>query len=152
MIPVFNMKHCNFALEKDKSNTARIVIYKEIGILSSYTLESTFFGSEFLKRPKHGSLLTKDQQDYQSERYEVGYGRKDISINFDCCLLMGADFVRGINFASKKRPLLEYWFRSPPKNIIEPYIKRGPGQNLDEDIDPVLLALELAWKPLGQVD
>ena len=60
-IPTFNMKLCNFALEKDKANTARIVIYKELGILSSYTLESTFYGSEFLKRPKHGSLLTKEQ-------------------------------------------------------------------------------------------
>ena len=60
-IPLFNMKNCNFAMEKDKANTARIVIYKEIGILSSYTLEATFYGSEFLKRPKHGaSLLTKD--------------------------------------------------------------------------------------------
>ena len=51
-IPMFNMKLCNFAMEKDKQNTARIVIYKELGILSSYTLESTFYGSEFLKRPK----------------------------------------------------------------------------------------------------
>lgn len=65
---------------------------------------------------------------------------------------MGADFVRGINFAAKKRPLLEYWFRTPPKNIIEPYIRRGPGGNEDSEIDPVLLALEAAWKPLGHVD
>ena len=49
-IPVFNLKNCKFALEKDKENTARIVIFKEFGILSSYTLESTFYGSEFLKR------------------------------------------------------------------------------------------------------
>ena len=64
--------------------------------------------------------------------------------------MMGADFVRGINFASKKRPLLEYWFRSPPKNIIE-IVRKVPGVH-DDDIDPVLLELEKNWKPLGQVD
>ena len=66
---------------------------------------------------------------------------------------MGADFMRGINYASKKRPLLGYWFRqsNPPKNIVELY-KPG-GQNSDEkdDIDPYLLELEKAWKPIGHV-
>lgn len=60
MVPVFNIKHCKFALEKDKENTARVVIFKEIGILCSYTLESTFYGSDFLKRPKI-SLVTKEE-------------------------------------------------------------------------------------------
>ena len=27
--------------------------------------------------------------------------------------------MKGINYASKKRPILPYWFRNPPKNIIE---------------------------------
>ena len=64
-IPIFNLNSCKFAVEKDKKNTARIVMYEEIGILCSFTLESTYFGSEFLKRQKQGHfLLTKDQQDY----------------------------------------------------------------------------------------
>ena len=54
MIPVFNLRECKFAIEKDKENTARVVIYKELGILASFTLESTFYGSEFLKRMKPG--------------------------------------------------------------------------------------------------
>ena len=153
-IPIFNMKTCNFALEKDKMNTARIVIYKEIGILASYTLESTFYGSEFLKRPKHGAaLLTKEQLDYQSQRYGVAYSRKDISIGHDACVLMGADFIRGMNFASKKKPLLEYWFRKPPPNLIEVVKPVVPGhQDGRDDIDPVLLELEKAWRPVGHVD
>lgn len=67
------------------------------------------------------------------------------------CMLMGSDFIRGVNYASKKRPLLEYWFRTPPKNIIEVVIKPGAA-GLDSDIDPVLLELEKNWKPLGHVD
>jgi hypothetical protein len=64
IVPVFNMKNCNFACEKDKENTARIVLFKELGILASYTLEATFFGSEFFRKPKFGSLLTKEQLEY----------------------------------------------------------------------------------------
>ena len=148
-IPIFNMKHCNFALEKDKSNTARIVLFQEFGILSSYTLECTYYGSEFFKRPKHGSLVTKEQQEEQSERYNVAYSRKDIQINSKYCFFMGADFMKGINLASKKKPLLNYWFRAPPKNLVE--LWRPTGGNQDEDIDPVLLELEKAWRPLGKV-
>ena len=45
------MKECKTALEKDKETTARIVLYKELKILNSYTLETTFFGSELFKKP-----------------------------------------------------------------------------------------------------
>lgn len=51
-VPIFNLETCKFALEKDKGNTARVVLFKEVGILSSFTLECTYFGSEFLKRSK----------------------------------------------------------------------------------------------------
>ena len=40
------------ALEKDKEATARIVLFKEIGILNSYTLEATFYGSESFKKQR----------------------------------------------------------------------------------------------------
>ena len=51
-IPVFNRDRCKFALEKEKENTARVVLFKEFGILNSYTLESTYYGSEYLRRTK----------------------------------------------------------------------------------------------------
>jgi hypothetical protein len=51
-IPIFNIRECKFAIEKEKENTARIVLFKEFGILSSYTFEVTFFGSEFLRHMK----------------------------------------------------------------------------------------------------
>jgi hypothetical protein len=49
--PIFNTKDCKFACEKEKETTARIVLFKELGILNSYTLETTFFGSEIFKKP-----------------------------------------------------------------------------------------------------
>jgi len=58
--------------------------------------------------------------------------------------------MRGINYQSKKKPLLNYWFRQPPKNIIELF-KPGGGNMRDDGIDPALLELEKAWKPLGHV-
>ena len=115
--PIFNLNNCKYANEKDKENTARVVLFRELGILSSFTLECTYFGSEFLRRQKQGHfLLTKEQQEYQAERYAIAYGRKDISIDDTMCRMLGADVLKGINYASKKRPLLQYWFRNPPKN------------------------------------
>lgn len=46
--PIFNAKDCKFALEKEKETTARIVLFKELGIINSYTLETTFFKSDLL--------------------------------------------------------------------------------------------------------
>ena len=44
------------ALEKDKESTARIVLFKELGIINSYTLEATFYGSENFKKPRNNWL------------------------------------------------------------------------------------------------
>jgi hypothetical protein len=52
-----------------------------MGILASYTLESTFFGSEFFRKQKLGALIPKEDVDYQIERYGISYNRKDISID-----------------------------------------------------------------------
>ena len=43
--PIFSHKECKMAVEKDKETTARIVLFKELGIQNSYTLEATFYGS-----------------------------------------------------------------------------------------------------------
>ena len=51
--PIFNIRDCKFAMEREKETTARIVLFKEFGILNSYTLECTFFGSDFFKKPKN---------------------------------------------------------------------------------------------------
>lgn len=45
---LFSYKNCRFALEKEKENTARIVLFKELGIINCYTLEASFYGAECL--------------------------------------------------------------------------------------------------------
>ena len=67
LIPIFNLNSCKFVMEKDKENTARVVLFKEVGIVSSFTLECTYYGSEYLRRQKQNYfLLTKDQQEEQA--------------------------------------------------------------------------------------
>jgi hypothetical protein len=55
--PIFSLKDCKFACEREKDTTARIVLFKELGILNSYTLEATFYGSEMLRKFKKMSVL-----------------------------------------------------------------------------------------------
>nr|XP_056722075.1 cytosolic carboxypeptidase 4 [Euleptes europaea] len=42
--PAFLMSSCNFLVEKSRESTARVVAWHEIGVLRSYTMESTFCG------------------------------------------------------------------------------------------------------------
>jgi len=63
--------------------------------------------------------------------------------------LIGEDLARGINFASKKRPLVNYWFRIPPKVLVE--ISNPFEKEKDENVDLTLLELEKAWLPTGKV-
>lgn len=79
-IPIFNIRECKFAIEKEKENTARIVLFKEFGILSSFTFEVTFFGSEFLRHMKQTLTLyhTRETVTEINDRYGYILGRKDI--------------------------------------------------------------------------
>ena len=40
----FSYEQCSFAIQKIKEGAGRVVIYKEIGIINSYTLECSFCG------------------------------------------------------------------------------------------------------------
>ncbi|XP_077453053.1 cytosolic carboxypeptidase 4 [Stigmatopora argus] len=42
--PAFSFNSCNYMVEKSRSATARIVVWKELGVLRSYTMESTYNG------------------------------------------------------------------------------------------------------------
>lgn len=46
---IFSFKDCVFGVQKSKEATARIVLYKEFSIINSYTMESSFCGSDFGK-------------------------------------------------------------------------------------------------------
>ncbi|NWR58333.1 CBPC4 carboxypeptidase, partial [Bucorvus abyssinicus] len=40
--PAFVMSSCSFLVEKSRESTARVVVWKEMGVLRSYTMESTY--------------------------------------------------------------------------------------------------------------
>ena len=44
---IFSFSDCSFAIQKSKESTARVVMWKELGITNSYTLESSFCGADY---------------------------------------------------------------------------------------------------------
>ncbi|XP_067378274.1 cytosolic carboxypeptidase 1 isoform X3 [Channa argus] len=44
--PVFSMASCSFVVERSKESTARVVVWREIGVQRSYTMESTLCGCD----------------------------------------------------------------------------------------------------------
>ncbi|NXT85541.1 CBPC4 carboxypeptidase, partial [Zapornia atra] len=44
--PAFVMNSCSFLVEKSRESTARVVVWKEMGVLRSYTMESTYCGCD----------------------------------------------------------------------------------------------------------
>lgn len=58
---LFSFKDSHFRIEKSKESTARVVLFKEFGILNSYTLEASFLG------PLHSAALeNKDPAEDES--------------------------------------------------------------------------------------
>lgn len=43
---IFNFGDCNFAVQKAKESTARVVMWKEMGITNTFTLECSFCGAD----------------------------------------------------------------------------------------------------------
>lgn len=42
--PQFSLANCSFVVEKAKETTARVVVWRQIGVNRSYTMESTYCG------------------------------------------------------------------------------------------------------------
>lgn len=51
-----------------------------------------------------------------NSRYDISEQRTDIHITPNDLLEVGNDFLRGINFASFRRPLTYYWWDEPKKS------------------------------------
>ncbi|KAI9362059.1 hypothetical protein DFJ73DRAFT_891664 [Zopfochytrium polystomum] len=45
--PVFDSNSCKYTVEKSKEATARVVLWREMGVVGSYTLESSYCGADF---------------------------------------------------------------------------------------------------------
>ncbi|CAM9356747.1 unnamed protein product [Chrysoparadoxa australica] len=48
-----SFKDCSFAVKKGRESTARVVVARELGIMNSYTVESTFCGMDFGPLAQH---------------------------------------------------------------------------------------------------
>ena len=70
--------YCSFNMEKEKDGCARVIAFKELGILNSYTTESSYYGSDC----KIKSGLTKSQQNLHMSPQEF--------------ITVGADFMKTI--------------------------------------------------------
>jgi len=46
---VFSFKDSNFTIQKDKESCARVAIWREFNIMNSFTLETSFLGSNYGK-------------------------------------------------------------------------------------------------------
>ena len=51
--PYFSFKSSQFGVQKSKSSTARIAIWKELSVCSIYTIEASFFGTDLKKGDQH---------------------------------------------------------------------------------------------------
>lgn len=44
--PSFSLKNCNYVVEKAKENTARVVVWRQLNVVRSYTMESSYCGCD----------------------------------------------------------------------------------------------------------
>ncbi|XP_035869445.1 cytosolic carboxypeptidase 4-like [Phyllostomus discolor] len=44
LAPAFTMSSCSFVVEKSRASTARVVVWREMGVSRSYTMESSYCG------------------------------------------------------------------------------------------------------------
>jgi hypothetical protein len=110
---LFSFKESRFRLERSKESTARVVIFKEFGILNSYTLEASFFG------PTHSAALeNKDPSDEEPStdchmlpRHLEGLGR-------DLCKLLMI-FTSSRYFRKKLREVSALMNRSPKLSTLK---------------------------------
>ena len=57
--PIFSFKDCNFKVQRSKESTARVALWRQLGIKNCFTMESSFSGANFGKyeglhfTPKH---------------------------------------------------------------------------------------------------
>ena len=77
----FNFDYCNFAIQKQKESTGRVVMWKEFQLINSFTLESSFLGpTRGLYKDCHftipilremGKLFCVTLRDYASNEHKV---------------------------------------------------------------------------------
>uniref|UniRef100_A0A8D0H580 tubulin-glutamate carboxypeptidase n=1 Tax=Sphenodon punctatus TaxID=8508 RepID=A0A8D0H580_SPHPU len=87
--PAFVMSSCSFLVEKSRGSTARVVVWRENGVLRSYTMESTYCGCS------HGLYKVTDKERTNRERAHSPDSR-GLQIGTRELEEMGAKFCLGL--------------------------------------------------------
>lgn len=70
---IFSFADCKFANEKEKDSTGRLVMFKEFGILNSYTIESTFYSHYHPRMGQRKKVNVEDELQIKVEELvEIG--------------------------------------------------------------------------------
>ncbi|XP_068131262.1 cytosolic carboxypeptidase 4 isoform X2 [Hyperolius riggenbachi] len=68
--PAFSMAHSSFLVEKARESTARVVVWREIGVARSYTMESTYCG--FNQGPYKGLQVGTKELEEMGAKFCLG--------------------------------------------------------------------------------
>lgn len=102
-------KDCKFGLEKEKESTARIVLFKELNIINSYTLEASFYKSEYKSMWKMKVEMDKDSSKFSTNasRKFNGSGSDSFDDHFEESdfINVGRDFAKALSNASSNSVL-----------------------------------------------
>ena len=79
---MFRFFSCKFRIEKSKLRTARVVLFKEYGIMNCFTLEASFYG--YIDKDRKTVELTTDALEQMG--LDLGHGISDYNdlVEEDC--------------------------------------------------------------------
>jgi hypothetical protein len=131
--PVFSFTDCHFRIERCKLATARVVAFRELNILNSYTLEASFYGPETKRQLGEEG----DGDSHMGTEHMEALGR-------DLCRVM-SDFVSRKSFKRKlmeaankplsPEPPLAQAEPSPPSPHLTLFSSQNSGREPDNDED-----------------
>ncbi|XP_060782748.1 cytosolic carboxypeptidase 4 [Neoarius graeffei] len=136
--PAFSFNSCNFLVEKSRASTARVVVWREMGVLRSYTMESTYNGCD--------QGIYKDLQTGTRELEEMGMKfcqslltlRKN-SINYNSRLIVHAAAILELDSSLMDHKSHNCFEDDEPpcvENIeYSSYSEKYSTNELDEEID-----------------
>lgn len=75
---LFSYPDCHFRLETCKQATARVVVFKEFGVLNSYTLEASFYGPQTKAQLIDPTTASEDECDAHMTRAHMETLGKDL--------------------------------------------------------------------------
>jgi hypothetical protein len=72
------------------------------------------------------ALYSQDYMQTVNQRYQISAQRTNIQFDTNTYFQAGADFIRGVNWSSKRKPILTTWYRVEPKNIVDQNVNSKP--------------------------